>query len=97
MGVWKQHTTFRFSEETLMQIDQIKAAFSPFAEDRSSTLRIIVHVLYSILFTPTTLQEVLMVCQRLQKATLCNADQMQFRFPAHIDMRPRIGGFHVQP
>lgn len=90
MGICKQHATFRFSEETLMQIDRIREAFSPFAEDRSSTLRIIVHVLYSILFTPTTLQEVLLVCQRLQEATKQHSDQMTLRFPG-MSIKPKFG------
>lgn len=68
MGLEKQHVTFRFAEETLMQIDEIKNAFGPLVEDRSHALRVIVRILHSILFTPANLKEVLMICQRLQKA-----------------------------
>lgn len=91
MGLEKRSTAFRLSEDTLNELAAIQKAFSPFAEDRSSTLRIVIRVLYSILFTPATLNEILMVCQRLQSVTSQYDGQMQFRFPGQVSLTPRFG------
>jgi hypothetical protein len=69
MGEEKKATSFRLSEETLRQIDHIKQAFHPFCEDRSSTLRLIVNIMYAIIFTPTTLRDVVDVLQRVHRTT----------------------------
>lgn len=90
MGLTKTHHTFRFSEETLMQIDAIKSALSPFAEDRSSTLRIIVQVVYALIFTPATLADALDAMQRLHGHTLSYNGQMAFHFEGQ-GFRPRLG------
>lgn len=100
MGMEKKPTSFRLSAETLVQIDNIKQAFHPFCEDRSSTLRLIVNIVYAIIFTPTTLRDVVEVMQRVHRVTSCDevardVTQLLIHFPAHdgYSFRPKIGNY----
>jgi hypothetical protein len=91
MGVHKQHVTFRFAETTLKELDEIQRTLSPFAEDRSSTLRIIVKLMYALLFTPMTIKDLVHVLQRLQSDTSSHS-QLWIQFPEiGIALRPRFG------
>ena len=76
-----------------MQIDEIKCAFHPFCEDRSSTLRLIVNLMYSIIFTPTTLRDVIATMQRIQRGTSYD-NQLKLSFPPAVGQSffPKING-----
>jgi hypothetical protein len=92
MGETKQHLTFRFSEDTLKQLAELQDAFWPFAEDRASTLRIIVQLVYALLFTPATLRDLLAVLQRLHCSTLSHT-QLTIDFPPAcppVPFRPKL-------
>jgi hypothetical protein len=76
--------TFRLGDDDLSKIDKIQQALSPFTEDRTSTLRVIIRIVWALIFTPGTLKEVVQVLQRLQSRT-SEHGQMAIHFPPHAD------------
>lgn len=92
MGIHKKHRTYRFPEETLTMLAKIQSAFSLFAEDESSTLRICVRIVYALLFTPMTVLDVFDAIQRLRCPTLCHT-QLSIEFPPVenvVSFRPKL-------
>jgi hypothetical protein len=87
MGLEKRCTTFRLSEETLEELEQIQRAFFPFAEDRSSTLRITVRLVFALIFTPMTMADLMWVLQRLHR----NTSQYEFQFVHPVARHTWIG------
>lgn len=90
MGLEKKNTTFRFSEETLMELHQLQKVLWPFAEDRSSTLRIVIKIMYALIFTPATLRDALDLLQLIHRNTLQDS-QLPLKFP------PSSGGPLLRP
>lgn len=94
MGETKRHVTFRLAEDDLVKIDRIQQALHPFAEDRTSTLRVIIKIVWSLIFTPGTLADLVEVLQRLRSHTLAHK-QLEIRFPAAIGQEffPKIHSY----
>jgi hypothetical protein len=80
MGLEKRTTSFRMSPQTLSQLGEIQSSLAPITEDRSSTLRLIINFIYSIFFSPQTLQAVLERLQRLLRITSDCDSQMWLTF-----------------
>lgn len=91
MGLEKKTYTFRLCEETHGMLRKIQEALSPFCEDLSSTVRFVIRLAYALLFTPTSLKDVLAICQKLHRITSQDDPQMTFRFPPAIPIQPRFG------
>jgi hypothetical protein len=89
MGVEKKSITFRLSEQTLIKLDAIRGAFDPFAEDRSSTLRIVISIMYALLFTPAILVDFRALLQRLHRNTLQD-NVVQLRLPLSGRNEPAV-------
>jgi hypothetical protein len=90
MGLEKRSTTFRFSDETLRELGALQIVFAPFAEDRSSTLRIVIALVYALIFTPSTIRDLFHVLQHLQRST-SQYSQLDIQFP------PAIGDVRLRP
>jgi hypothetical protein len=90
MGVTKQAYTVRLCEETAGMLRKIQAAFSPFCEDLSSTVRFVIRLAYALIFDAHTLLDVFDLMQQLRCKTLHYRPQMSLRFPGALEMRPKI-------
>lgn len=88
MGEYKKPCTLRLCSETEKMLDRLQEAFTPFVEDRSSTVRLLIRILFALVFTPVTLRDVLSICQRIQEHTLPYR-QLKFEFEQQ-SLRPRF-------
>jgi len=74
MGIEKRNTAFRLSAEDLQDLADIQSAFSPFLEDRSSTVRALIKLakaaIAAMLSMPPTLQAPADPLQLLLRLTL---------------------------
>jgi hypothetical protein len=92
--------SLKLSEETMKQVDELRAAFHPFTENRSQVFRVVVEIMHSLVFTKGTLKSIVERLQGMLRNT--SYFQTEFEFPAHAapekdaglgdgqSLRPRI-------
>jgi hypothetical protein len=72
MGEWVKTRTFRLTDETMRQMQEIQDAFAPFFGNATDTLRGVVSMFHSLLFGRGILERVAGVLQGLQRNTSCS-------------------------
>jgi hypothetical protein len=81
MGVEMKSVSLKLSEETMKQVDELRAAFHPFTENRSQVFRVVVEIMHSLVFTKGTLKSIVERLQGMLRNT--SYFQTEFEFPAH--------------
>ena len=80
MGVEMRTVSLKLSEQTLKQVDELRAAFSPFTENRSQVFRVLVEIVHSLVFTTGNLKALVERLQGMLRNT--SYFQTEFDFPA---------------
>lgn len=95
MGIEKRNTAFRLSAEDLQDLADIQTAFSPFLEDRSSTVRALIKLgkaaVKAMLSMPHTLQGPADPLQLLLRLTLFYGGGNASRLPAQSALEEGVG------
>lgn len=93
MGIEKRNTAFRLSAEDLQDLADIQTAFSPFLEDRSSTVRALIKLakaaIAAMLSMPPTLQAPADPLQLLLRLTLFYGQDL--KVPASSALEDGVG------
>ena len=97
MSLRDRCVNFRANEETVQQIEDIKALFAPLMADRSSVLRWIVKTMWMLLFTDAKIADVFkewQVIRGLNAASGVTQMKLDFPPPERVTFYPRFGGQH---
>jgi len=82
MGEHRKTVAYRTDEETRVQHERIRAALPWLLEDHTSVIKFCVRIVYSLLFTPVSVQDVRDLLQGLRCITLqCQSGPTQYALP----------------
>lgn len=93
MGIQRRTVAYRTDEETRIQHERIRTAIPWLLEDHTSVIKFCARIVYSLLFTSVTVQDVRELLQGLRRMTLCEqSEALQYTLPfPSAGMRFRVG------
>jgi hypothetical protein len=82
MGLARRTVAYRTDEQTTLQHESIRMALPWLLEDHTSVIKFCARIVYALLFTSITVQDVRELLQGLRRITLCGAgDALQYALP----------------
>ena len=97
MGIHRKTVAYRTDDETRFQHERIRMAFPWLLDDHTSVIKFCARVVFALLFTPVTVQNVQDLLQGLRCMTLqSETDARQYSLPfrpegASLRLRMRMG------
>jgi hypothetical protein len=96
MGTYRKTVAYRTDEETRQQHESIRTAFPWLLEDHTSVIKFCSRIVFALLFTAVTVEDVQDLLQGLRRITLQNkCDTAQYALPfasgVAVHFRSRAG------
>jgi hypothetical protein len=94
MGIHRKTVAYRTDEETSIQHERIRTAIPWLLGDHTSVIKFCARLVYALLFTPITVQDVTEFLQGLRRMTLhAGSDALQYALPFPSTGTPLRVGF----
>lgn len=88
MGIHRKTVAYRTDEQTSLQHECIRMALPWLLEDHTSVIKFCARIVYALLFTTVTVQDIRELLQALHRMTLCaGCDARQYELPFAASVR----------